>query len=46
MVKYLDAVLLRIFLGQDDRLGDEPLYQAIVRKARKCSWGALQLFEV
>ena len=30
-----DAVLLRIFLGEDDRLGSQPLYEAIVLKARE-----------
>jgi len=30
-----EAVLLRIFLGEDERHGDQPLYQAIVMKARE-----------
>ena len=30
-----DAVLLRIFIGEDDRHGHQPLYQAIVLKARE-----------
>ena len=30
-----DAVLLRIFIGEDDRHGRQPLYQAIVLKARE-----------
>ena len=30
-----DAVLLRIFLGEDDRHGHTPLYEAIVLKARE-----------
>lgn len=30
-----DAVLLRIFLGESDRLGQRPLYEAIVLKARE-----------
>lgn len=30
-----DAVLLRIFLGEADRHGHQPLYQAIVLKARE-----------
>lgn len=30
-----DAVLLRIFLGESDRLGHRPLYEAIVLKARE-----------
>lgn len=30
-----DAVLLRIFLGEDDRCGRRPLYEAIVLKARE-----------
>jgi PII-like signaling protein len=30
-----DAMLLRIFLGEDDRHGKLPLYEAIVLKARE-----------
>lgn len=30
-----DAVQLRIFLGESDRLGQRPLYEAIVLKARE-----------
>ena len=30
-----NATLLRIFLGQDDRHGHQPLYEAIVMKARE-----------
>jgi hypothetical protein len=30
-----DAVLLRIFIGEDDKLGHQPLYEAIVLKARE-----------
>jgi uncharacterized protein len=30
-----DAVLLRIFIGEDDRHGHHPLYEAIVLKARE-----------
>jgi PII-like signaling protein len=30
-----DAVLLRIFFGEDDRCGGRPLYEAIVNKARE-----------
>lgn len=30
-----EAVLLRIFIGEDDRFGRLPLYEAIVLKARK-----------
>ncbi|MGC8758326.1 MAG: DUF190 domain-containing protein [Bryobacteraceae bacterium] len=30
-----DAVLLRIFLGESDRYGKRPLYEAIVLKARE-----------
>lgn len=30
-----DAVLLRIFFGEDDRHGNVPLYEAIVLKARE-----------
>ena len=29
-----DAVLLRIFIGESDRSGHRPLYEAIVLKAR------------
>ena len=30
-----EAVLLRIFIGEDDRHGHRPLYEAIVLKARE-----------
>ncbi|HEX5452493.1 MAG TPA: DUF190 domain-containing protein [Stellaceae bacterium] len=30
-----DAILLRIFLGEDDHHGHQPLYEAIVLKARE-----------
>src|SRR3954469_11545987 len=30
-----DAVLLRIFIGESDRCGHRPLYEAIVLKARE-----------
>lgn len=30
-----DAILLRIFIGENDRSGDTPLYEAIVLKARE-----------
>jgi PII-like signaling protein len=30
-----DAVLLRIFIGEDDKSGHRPLYEAIVLKARE-----------
>ena len=30
-----DAVLLRIFMGESDRAGSKPLYEAIVTKARE-----------
>jgi len=30
-----DAVLLRIFCGEDDRHGNRPLYEAIILKARE-----------
>ena len=30
-----DAELLRIFIGEDDRHGHRPLYEAIVEEARK-----------
>jgi PII-like signaling protein len=30
-----DAVLLRIFIGEDDKIGHQPLYEAIVLKARE-----------
>ena len=30
-----DAVLLRVFLGESDRFGRQPLYEAIVLKARE-----------
>ena len=31
----MDAVLLRIFIGEDDKHGGLPLYEAIVLKARE-----------
>jgi uncharacterized protein len=30
-----DAVLLRVFLGEDDKHGHQPLYEVIVLKARE-----------
>jgi uncharacterized protein len=30
-----DAILLRIFLGESDRFGRQPLYEALVLKARE-----------
>lgn len=30
-----DAVLLRVFFGEDDKFGQVPLYEAIVLKARE-----------
>lgn len=30
-----DAVLLRIFIGENDKAGHQPLYEAIVLKARE-----------
>jgi hypothetical protein len=30
-----DAVLLRIFIGENDKVGRQPLYEAIVLKARE-----------
>jgi hypothetical protein len=34
-----EAVLLRIFLGENDRYGHQPLYEAIVLKAREMHLG-------
>jgi hypothetical protein len=34
-----DAVLLRIFFGEDDKSGGLPLYEAIVLKAREMQLG-------
>jgi hypothetical protein len=34
-----DAVLLRIFIGEDDRFQHHPLYEAIVLKAREMHLG-------
>jgi PII-like signaling protein len=34
-----DAVLLRIFIGEDDKFQHQPLYQAIVLKAREMRLG-------
>jgi PII-like signaling protein len=30
-----DSIMLRIFLGENDRVGQQPLYEAIVLKARE-----------
>jgi uncharacterized protein len=30
-----EAVLLRVFIGEDDKVGHRPLYEAIVLKARE-----------
>jgi uncharacterized protein len=34
-----DAVLLRIFIGESERAGGKPLYEAIVLKARELQLG-------
>ena len=34
-----DAILLRIFVGEDDKFEHQPLYQAIVLKAREMRLG-------
>jgi PII-like signaling protein len=34
-----DAVLLRIFIGESERSGHQPLYEAIVLKARELKLG-------
>lgn len=34
-----DAILLRIFIGEDDRFEHRPLYEAIVTKAREMQLG-------
>ena len=34
-----DAILLRIFIGEDDKCGRLPLYEAIVLKAREMHLG-------
>jgi len=34
-----ESMLLRIFLGEDDRFGHQPLYQAIVLRAREMHLG-------
>jgi uncharacterized protein len=34
-----DAILLRIFFGEDDRFGNLPLHEAIVLKAREMKLG-------
>jgi len=35
MPLHRDAILLRIFIGEDDKAGHKPLYEAIVLKARE-----------
>lgn len=39
-----DAVLLRIFIGEDDRMGHVPLYEAIVLKAREMHLSGATMF--
>jgi PII-like signaling protein len=34
-----NAVLLRIFMGENDRFGHQPLYEAVVMKAREMHLG-------
>jgi PII-like signaling protein len=34
-----DAILLRIFMGENDRCGHRPLYEAVVLKAREMHLG-------
>src|SRR6478752_10163704 len=34
-----NAVLLRIFMGENDRCGHQPLYEAVVLKAREMHLG-------
>jgi uncharacterized protein len=34
-----DAMMLRIFIGEDDKAGHQPLYEAIVLKAREMHLG-------
>lgn len=35
----VESILLRIFIGESDRLGHQPLYEAIVLKARESGLG-------
>ncbi|MEI7980918.1 MAG: DUF190 domain-containing protein [Bacteroidota bacterium] len=35
MENYPDAKLLRIFIGESDKLGQQPLYEALVFEAKK-----------
>ncbi|MBX3500830.1 MAG: DUF190 domain-containing protein [Alphaproteobacteria bacterium] len=35
MTQYTDAVLLRLFIGENDKADGHPLYEAIVLKARE-----------
>ena len=37
--------LLRIFVGESDRLGMQPLYTAIVERARKCGLAGATVFK-
>ena len=39
MVIPKNAILLRIFIGEDDKCGRQPLYEAIVLKAREMHLG-------
>lgn len=37
--------LLRVFIGESDRLGGQPLYTAIVERARKLGLGGATVFK-
>ena len=39
------AVLLRIFIGESDKLGHTPLYEAIVREAREAGLAGATVFK-
>ena len=41
-----DAMLLRVFCGEDDKFERQPLYEAIVLKAREMHLGEQRFFAV
>lgn len=41
-----DATLLRLYVNSDDRFGGEPLYQAVVMKARTMGLAGASVFPV
>ena len=44
MHETVEGVLLRIFIGEDDHFHGEPLYEAIVKKARELNLAGATVF--